>query len=187
VNVDKVESCPSSTLVRDQFKRRLGFTWEVASRLRQQGVWQLNMWSKMKDNLFLRGDSNGFPLHFQVCWWTWQSKPELFWIQSSCKKEKIVQMCLLCALTLVRIMTLAHVWILMGWDHGDLSLPLFLLPILPNWVLFKEPYAIHLQNASTVYTLSVNHVSSLLMIDSVERRLPISNQIPTPQLWTSKH
>jgi hypothetical protein len=39
-----------------------------------------------------------------------------------------------------------------------------------------------LQNASTVYTLSVNHVSSLLMIDSVERRLPVSNQIPTPQL-----
>jgi hypothetical protein len=53
--------------------------------------------------------------------------------------------------------------------------------------LFKKPYAIHLQNASTVYTLSVNRVSSLLIIDSVERRLPVSNQIPTPQLWTSKH
>ncbi len=36
--------------------------------------------------------------------------------------------------------------------------------------------------AECIYTLSVSHVSSLFMTDSVERRLPVSNRIPTPQL-----
>jgi hypothetical protein len=59
----------------------------------------------MKDNLFLSGDSNAFA----VVLVNLAIKARTFLNSKQLQKRKIVQMFLLCALTFVRIVTLAHV------------------------------------------------------------------------------